>query len=106
MGILGFVWQKLVIAGTHAEAALGFGLSDLPDPTSSVEPYGHSIDGQQQAGVYLGLRNVTTWGYNYINDTEAGEFYYLRLLGPDSNNMATGEQLNEGEFTGYVKIME
>jgi hypothetical protein len=33
-----------------------------------------------------------------------GEFYYLRLLGPNSSNMATGRPLNDGEFTGFVKM--
>ncbi|KAI1471507.1 uncharacterized protein F4812DRAFT_455621 [Daldinia caldariorum] len=66
--------------------------------------HSHILDGTVQPGVFLGAVNVTTWGFNYQNNTEAGEYYFVRLLGPNSNNLATGKPLNPGEFTGYIKI--
>ncbi|KAI1740541.1 hypothetical protein F4680DRAFT_465163 [Xylaria scruposa] len=103
-GINGIQWQTLVAAGTPAESVFGFGLPNLPDPNYKLEPYMHEIDGIRQPGVFIGAVNVTTWGFNYQNSSETGEYYYLRLLGPNSHNLATGEQLNEGEFTGYIKV--
>ncbi|XXG97843.1 hypothetical protein Hte_004157 [Hypoxylon texense] len=99
MGFVGVRWQNLIAAGTPAESVFGFGLPDLPDPNYHLETYG-----EVQPGSYLGAVNVTTWGFNYQNFTETGEYYFLRLLGPNSNNLATGEPLNPGEFTGYIKV--
>ncbi|KAI8962062.1 hypothetical protein F5Y11DRAFT_366171 [Daldinia sp. FL1419] len=122
VGIEGDRWQTLIAAGTPAESVFGFGLPDLPDPNYhlgiwyacyftligiSVVPNRHDshlVDGVAQPGVFLGSVNVTTWGFNYQNNTEAGEYYFARLLGPNSNNLATGKPLNPGEFTGYIKI--
>lgn len=88
VGIEGDRWQTLIAAGTPAESVFGFGLPD----------------GEAQPGVFLGAVDVTTWGFNYQNNTEAGEYYFLRLLGPNSNNLAIGKPLNPGGFTGYIKI--
>ncbi|KAL7624571.1 hypothetical protein AAE478_006138 [Parahypoxylon ruwenzoriense] len=118
MGFLGVRWQPLVAAGTPAESVFGFGFPDLPDPNYHLETWyvplfpfplyprnhSHIIDGAPQPGVYLGAVNVTSWGLNYQNYTESGEYYFLRLLGPGSNNLATGKPLNDGEFTGFIKI--
>jgi hypothetical protein len=106
MGTGGVVWQDLIVAGTIASNALGFGfwLSQPPDPNLPIEAYSHVIDGEKQPGVYLGSGNVTNFGFNYIRDSDLGEFYYLRLLVPGSNNLATGKSLNNGEFEGYVRI--
>lgn len=103
-GIDGIQWQKLVAAGTPAESVFGFGLPNLPDANYELEPYIHEIDGVRQPGVFIGAVDVTTWGFNYQNNSETGEYYFLRLLGPNSHNLATGEQLNEGEFMGYIKV--
>ncbi|KAI1382740.1 uncharacterized protein F4822DRAFT_440813 [Hypoxylon trugodes] len=116
-GSAGDRWQPLIAAGTPAESAFGFGLPDLPDPNYHLEtwlvlyqssernsPYSHIVDGAVQPGaVFLGAVNITSWGFNYQNNT-GGEYYYARLLGPNSNNLATGKPLNRGEFTGYIKI--
>ncbi|KAI1807815.1 hypothetical protein F4811DRAFT_573326 [Daldinia bambusicola] len=114
VGIEGDRWQTLIAAGTPAESVFGFGLPDLPDPNyhlriclkclNDLRKYSHIVDGVVQPGVFLGAVNVTTWGFNYQNNTEAGEYYFVRLLGPNSNNLATGKPLNPGEFTGYIKI--
>ncbi|KAI0193614.1 hypothetical protein EV127DRAFT_505745 [Xylaria flabelliformis] len=103
-GINGIQWQTLVAAGTPAESVFGFGLPNLPDPNYKLEPYMYEIEGVRQSGVFIGAVNVTTWGFNYQNSSETGEYYYQRLLGPKNRNLATGEQLNEGEFTGYIKV--
>ncbi|KAI8634294.1 hypothetical protein F5Y19DRAFT_487752 [Xylariaceae sp. FL1651] len=103
-GFAGVQWQTLVAAGTPAESVFGFGLPNLPDPNYELEPYAHVVDGVTQPGVFIGAVNVTTWGFNYQNSTETGEYYFLRLLGPNSHNLATGEQLNEGEFMGFIKV--
>ncbi|KAI0884581.1 uncharacterized protein GGS22DRAFT_200343 [Annulohypoxylon maeteangense] len=110
MGFAGTVWQDLIAAGTPGESVFGFRLPDLPDPNYHLETCAlitmnlHLVDGVEQPGVYLGSVNVTNWGFNYQNFTETGEYYYARLLGPNSNNPATGKQLNSGEFAGYIKI--
>lgn len=109
----GVEWRDLVVAGTPAEQVLGFGLPSLPDPNLPLEPYAHvdasataatARGGERQPGVFLGSGNVTTWGFNYQNTTEAGEYYYLRLLGPGQENPANGQPLYDGEFTGFIKI--
>jgi hypothetical protein len=104
MGTAGVTWQDLVIAGTPAAEALGFGFPNLPDANLPLEPYAHVLNGRRQPGVFLGYGNVTAWGFNYISDSEMGSFYYMRLLGPNSNNLATGEPLNDGEFKGFIMI--
>ncbi|KAI1417929.1 hypothetical protein F5Y13DRAFT_184442 [Hypoxylon sp. FL1857] len=115
MGFAGTRWQPLIAAGTPGEAVFGFNLPDLPDPNyhletwyvrlcRSREPHSHVIEGVTQPGVFLGAVNVTTWGFNYQNFTETGEYYFSRLLGPNSQNRATGKPLNPGEFAGYIKV--
>ncbi|KAI0142525.1 hypothetical protein F4776DRAFT_511207 [Hypoxylon sp. NC0597] len=104
LGYAGTRWQPLIAAGTPGEAVFGFNLPDLPDPNYHLETDSHAVEGVTQPGVFLGAVNVTTWGFNYQNFTETGEYYFLRLLGPNSQNRATGKPLNPGEFTGYVKI--
>ncbi|OTA65375.1 hypothetical protein K449DRAFT_431975 [Hypoxylon sp. EC38] len=114
LGYAGKRWQPLIAAGTPGEAVFGFNLPDLPDPNyhletwyacpSSPRKHLHVVEGVTQPGVFLGAVNVTTWGFNYQNFTETGEYYFLRLLGPNSQNRATGKPLNPGEFTGYIKI--
>ncbi|KAI3341414.1 hypothetical protein F4824DRAFT_496164 [Ustulina deusta] len=71
----GLRWQTLVAAGTPAESVFGFGLPNLPDPNYELGPYIHEIDGVRQPGVYIGAVNVTTWGFNYQNSSETGEYY-------------------------------
>ncbi|KAI1454163.1 hypothetical protein F4805DRAFT_461095 [Annulohypoxylon moriforme] len=117
MGFAGSVWQDLIAAGTPGESVFGFRLPDLPDPNYHLEPWyvrtlrdhrplhSHLVDGVEQPDLYLGSVNVTNWGFNYQNYTETGEYYFARLLGPNSNNPATGKQLNMGEFAGYIKII-
>ena len=102
----GVGWRGLVAAGTPGEQVLGFGLPPLPDPNLRLEPYAHlaATGGDRLPGVFLGSGNVTSWGFNYQNTTEAGEYYYLRLLGPGQENPATGKPLNEGEFAGFIRI--
>ncbi|KAI6088753.1 hypothetical protein F4821DRAFT_81691 [Hypoxylon rubiginosum] len=104
MGFVGVRWQNLIAAGTPAESVFGFGLPDLPDPNYHLETYQHVVDGEIQPDAYLGAVNITTWGFNYQNFTETGEYYFARLLDHNSNNLATGEPLNPGEFTGYIKV--
>lgn len=55
--------------------------------------------GVRQDGVFIGSRNVTTWGFRYQSASDGGPDYYeIRLLGLDGADPATGEPLRDGEF--------
>ena len=104
MGPAGVVWQDLEVGGPPEELDFGFGFSDKPYPVMLLQPYKHLLGGIVQPGVFLGVDNVTTWGFNYLNDS--GHAYYtLRLLGPGSQSLTTGGALNEGEFAGFIKVL-
>ncbi|KAI0853074.1 hypothetical protein F5Y00DRAFT_257727 [Daldinia vernicosa] len=68
----------------------------------------HYIDGEKQDGVFLGAYNTSTrWGlkYNAATSGSSGQdFYYARILGPNSADPVTGEALNANETTAFVKI--
>ncbi|KAI2617269.1 hypothetical protein GGS26DRAFT_596439 [Hypomontagnella submonticulosa] len=99
IGMAGDRWQTLIAAGTPAESYV---VNPLGAPY--LRCHSHILDGVAQEGAYLGAVNVTNWGFIYQNHTETGEYYFLRLLGPNSNDPATGKQLFPGEFTGYIKV--
>jgi len=48
-----------------------------------LEPYAHAIDGVRQPGVFLGARNLTTWGFDYVQPADCGsrDYYSIWLLG-------------------------
>ncbi|KAI1653829.1 hypothetical protein F4813DRAFT_372928 [Daldinia decipiens] len=78
--------------------------------TDGVAPqiFEHYIDGEKQDGVFLGAYNTSTrWGLKY-NPANAGsyrqDFYYARILGPNSADPVTGNALNANETTAFVKI--
>lgn len=106
MGVQGITWTPVQAYGDSTDASLGFGYPAVPDTPLPVEPYAHVIDGVKQPGVFLGSQNVTLWGFNYQNSADEGwgEYYSVRLLLPGSNSLTTGTALNEGEFTGFIKI--
>jgi hypothetical protein len=51
-----------------------------------LEPYAHEVNGVRQPGVFLGTRNQTTWGFDYIRPADCGalDFYYIWLQGLSS----------------------
>jgi hypothetical protein len=54
-----------------------------------LEPYAHEINGVRQPGVFLGTKNLTTWGYDYIRPADCSlDFYFIWLEGviPDESN--------------------
>ncbi|KAI0383370.1 hypothetical protein F5Y04DRAFT_33571 [Hypomontagnella monticulosa] len=69
----------------------------------------HYIDGEKQDGVFLGAYNgSTTWGLKY-NPANVGsynsDFYYARILGPNSADPSTGAPLNANETTAFIRIL-
>ena len=74
-----------------------------------VEPYYHEdADGVRQDGIFLGSHGVTSWGVTYY---EAGAgtidglpYWFIRLLGPDSEDPVTGEPLGEGEYETFIRV--
>lgn len=68
----------------------------------------HYIDGEKQEGVWLGgYDNTTLWGFKYYPasmGTYDQDYYYMRLLGPDSADPTTGEERKANETRGYIRI--
>lgn len=62
-----------------------------------VTPYAHFLDGVQQPGVFLGSDTSSTWAYLPTTNSRGQDVYSLRVVDD-------GSALNEGEFTGFVKI--
>jgi hypothetical protein len=82
-----------------------------PEKVLVPELYTHTIDGKQQDGLYLGVKNQTTWGFRYApatcneNATVATRDYYeVKLLGlPESEYDTAGYEV---EFKVFLKIAE
>ncbi|KAI1371143.1 hypothetical protein F4677DRAFT_436476 [Hypoxylon crocopeplum] len=68
----------------------------------------HYVDGVKQDGVFLGAYNTTTsWGLNYESPdvgSSGQDYYYARLLGPNSADPVTGAPLGANETTAFIKI--
>lgn len=81
-GVSGYAWNQLNITEYPYDAEIMWGLGQYSTP---LEPFHHFINGTQQAGLFLGQGNVTTWGVKlYPADganSEDGEPYWqLRLV--------------------------
>jgi hypothetical protein len=65
------------------------------------EVYTHEMAGVQQDGLFVGYRNVTTWGFELVSGqggASSGDYYRMRLLGPKTS-------LKDGEVDGFVGIV-
>ncbi|KAL9106271.1 MAG: hypothetical protein Q9227_008670 [Pyrenula ochraceoflavens] len=98
-GVSGYSFEPLVISPYPYDATLIYGVSG-----NEVIPY--TLSGIP--GVFLGGEGgVVTWGLRYEPAGSGGDnldFFYIRLLGPDSADPSTGEALYPGEFTAFIKI--
>lgn len=96
-----YTWQQLQISPYPYDATLIYEVSGS-DPVI----FEHSISGTKQDGVFLGgYDNSTTWGVKYETGGAYGQdYFYIRLLGPNSDDPSTGKPLADGEFTAFIKI--
>lgn len=73
-----------------------------------AKPFEYYIDGEKQEGVWLGgYDNTTLWGFKYYPaslGTYDKDYYYMRLLGPDSADPTSGEKLKANETREYLRI--
>ncbi|KAI0594605.1 hypothetical protein F4775DRAFT_573397 [Biscogniauxia sp. FL1348] len=98
-----YVWTPLVISPYPYDAALMWKIDgDAP------KIFEHYIDGVKQDGVFLGAyENTTTWGLEYqaADSGSSGlDYYYTRLLGPNSADPSTGAALGANETVAFIKI--
>jgi hypothetical protein len=74
----------------------------------AIKPFEHYIDGVKQDGVFIGgYDNSTTWGLKWYPPEQGSsglEYYYTRLLGPNSADPTTGEKLKANETRAFIKI--
>ncbi|KAI1634798.1 hypothetical protein F4809DRAFT_643096 [Biscogniauxia mediterranea] len=97
------VWQDIVVSGDpNLEGGLGFAFPDDPYPSIPVGPYWHFVDGKQVPGIFLGAKNVTTFGFVDNWAGVAGEYYLLRLLAQDEG--FTSWEPSSRDATGFIKI--
>jgi hypothetical protein len=86
-------WEPLVAATSDPEdAVFSYGLDGSNSP---IAPYAHYVDDILQDGVYLGVDGTTTWAFKF---DQSGQYYFIRLAGPDSG------ELQDGEFDGFLKV--
>lgn len=81
---------------SESEGGKGGGGSGL-----NPEVYTHEIAGVQQDGLFVGLGNVTTWGFELVlgqGGANSSDYYRMRLLGPKTS-------LKDGEIDGFVGIV-
>lgn len=99
-------WTPLTISPYPYDASL---MWKMPEGLS-VKAFEHYRDGVKQDGVWLGAYdNTTLWGFQYqtANQGSSGlDYYYMRLLGPNSADPTTGEALKGNETRGFIKIQE
>ncbi|CAH0053974.1 unnamed protein product [Clonostachys solani] len=100
-----YAWTPLVLSPYPYDAALMWGIDG-----KAPQVYSHKdvTTGEDIAGVFLGgADGVTSWGVKH-QDADQGsggrDYYYLRLLGPGSENPSTGAPLGDGETQTYLKI--
>ncbi|KAI1500714.1 hypothetical protein F5X99DRAFT_409789 [Biscogniauxia marginata] len=97
------IWQDIVVSGDpNLEGGLGFAFPDDPYPGIPVGPYWHFVDGKQMPGIFLGAKNVTTFGFVDNWAGVAGEYYLLRLMALDEG--FTPWQPSDRDATGFLKI--
>lgn len=96
-------WAPLVLSPYPYDAALMWKVDgDTP------QIFEHYVGDVKQDGVFLGGYNTSTsWGLKYY-PANAGssrqDYYYSRLLGPNSADPTTGAPLSANETTAFIKI--
>ncbi|KAI2464023.1 hypothetical protein F4781DRAFT_414490 [Annulohypoxylon bovei var. microspora] len=98
-----YQWIPLVISSYPYDAAL---MWKIDGETPQI--FEHYVGDVKQDGVFLGSYNTSTsWGLKYeaANVGSSGQdYYYARLLGPNSADPVTGEALSANETTAFIKI--
>ncbi|KAI1810064.1 hypothetical protein GGS20DRAFT_569146 [Poronia punctata] len=96
-------WSALKISVYPYDASL---LWKVEGQSPSI--FEHYVDGVKQDGVFLGgYDDSTTWGLKFQakdNFNSFEDFFYTRLLGPNSADPTTGAPLKQGETTAFIKI--
>ncbi|KAI1394463.1 uncharacterized protein F4822DRAFT_48345 [Hypoxylon trugodes] len=97
-----YQWVPLVLSPYPYDAALMWKIDG-----EAPQIFEHYIDGEKQDGVFLGSYNGTTsWGlkYNSANVGSTRDYFYARLLGPNSADPVTKQPLAANETTAFIKI--
>ncbi|KAI1767113.1 hypothetical protein GGR53DRAFT_143372 [Hypoxylon sp. FL1150] len=100
-----YQWTPLVLSPYPYDAALMWKIDgDAP------QIFEHYIGDVKQDGVFLGGYNTTTsWGLKYYgadSGSSGQDYYYSRLLGPNSADPSTGAPLSANETTAFIKITQ
>ncbi|KAF2870762.1 hypothetical protein BDV95DRAFT_607895 [Massariosphaeria phaeospora] len=104
-------WVDLSIASEENwQSSFSWNIS----PAVPVQPYAHYINGQKQAGVFLGAGNSTTWNFKYNWGGVVGEYYLLRLADATMTKTARGTLrkrqdfpvLDDRDWVGFLKVVE
>ena len=102
-GVSSTTWETLVMSTFPYDAELMYLIPD----SQPVEIYAHYQGSNRMPGLFLGVGGVTTWGFKYYGANASCcdiPFFLPRLLGPNSQDPATGAPLKDGEFKGFFGI--
>jgi hypothetical protein len=91
----------LVFSMNEQDQELGYSSENGKGSGLNPEVYTHEIAGIQQDGLFVGLGNVTTWGFELVlgqGGAGSSDYYRMRLLGPKAS-------LKDGEIDGFVGIV-
>lgn len=96
-------WSPLVLSPYPYDAALMWKIEgDAP------QIFEHYVGDVKQDGVFLGGYNgSTSWGLRWTLADGVStrlDYYYTRLLGPNSADPTTGQPLYANETTAFIKI--
>lgn len=98
--------------GFVIESQAGGASSNSTDPWSGypVEPYKHvdAATGKDLPGVFLGARNLTTWGFNFNDKGPCGTpfLYEARLQGLPQDPTVEPRATYDPEFFGFLKVVQ
>ncbi|KAF2004782.1 hypothetical protein P154DRAFT_586440 [Amniculicola lignicola CBS 123094] len=100
-----YVWTPLTLSPAKYDAGLMWKVPD-GEPVKLFEHY--FTNGTKQNGYFLGgYENSTTWGFTYLprdQGSSGWDYFYIRLLGPNSADPVTGSALGANETKGFVRI--
>lgn len=97
-----YQWIPLVLSPYPYDAGLMWKIDG-----TAPRIFEHYVDGEKQPGVFLGgYDNSTAWGLKWSGpyDGSLTDFYYTRLLGPNSADPTTGEKLKANETRSFIAI--